>query len=87
MTFGRCPHCGAVVCAHANTSGERAPATGDIAVCLNCSEASIYDFAIPTLLRPPTVDEHAYIAHCPGVAEVRAEIAEIALLRNNGNMT
>lgn len=71
-----CPHCEAVLIAHENIDDDgSAPAHGDLSVCANCSEVSIYDLDSPTLLRPPiTEEEKTHIAACPGARKARAEI-------------
>lgn len=69
-----CPCCGIVISAQISVLGRgRMPTNGDVSVCANCQGVGIYDFTTPTVLRLPTAEENAVIAHSP---DVQAAIAQ-----------
>jgi hypothetical protein len=50
-----CPHCGYMLDAASNIDGDRAPTTGDVTICINCTNICLYETA--TTLRVATKQE------------------------------
>lgn len=73
-----CPYCGKLNTHHTNTDGDKAPEDGDIAVCIDCGGAGIFDMH-ERCLRLPTEIEVGEMRESP---EVRRVIAAWLLMNN-----
>lgn len=80
--FPVCPACGyqvdasSTVAGHGIEDGQRAPADGNMSICIACAGVSIFtDDA--TRLRLPTADERGKIARSPAVQAVAQSIIEL----------
>lgn len=70
-----CPACGLVSNVHENPRRGDFSSDGDLSVCAECREVSVYDSTRPAGLRPLTDDE-AWMRDLPDVKRVRAALAE-----------
>ena len=71
-----CPHCGKV---HDRQTGfaSESPANGDVAICMDCGELSVFDLDA-NCLRLPTVDQKRHIDSIPDIDQYRAAWRETA---------
>lgn len=77
-----CPWCHAEQDGALNTTGDRAPATGDPTVCATCGRLSVFDAAVPHGRRFPTLAERRRFEADPDVARALDAVAALRQQRN-----
>ena len=75
---GRCTHCGYRVDRAASTTGDEAPADGDISICFRCGNADAYAVGPSGIsIRALTADERPRVMANPQVRRVIAAIQRL----------